>query len=113
MPEIGDNVHVWPHPGRNVRSHAELNRMLPPEGMKLPWSAWLEEQHGQGLVHLTDPKAPIDQAEAKKRIAAARAEESKAADAEEVATPSRTVLEPLPAELPVPAPAPTSNSEGK
>jgi len=94
--------------------------MLPQEGMELPWSAWLEEQLGQGMVHLTDPKASIDLEEAKKRIAAAQAEEAKAAErakvaAEQAAAPSPAapaVSEALPADLPAPAPASIS-SEGK
>ena len=56
-PAIGDVVHAWPHPGQIVRSHdpAILVRTFLPEGADLPWSAWLEEMHGQGHVHLTDP----------------------------------------------------------
>lgn len=114
MPEIGKNVHVWPHPGRNVRSHAELNRTLPAEGMELPWSAWLEEQLGQGMVHLTDPKAAIDLEEAKKRIAAAQAEEAEAARAKADAEPTASPAPPPvsapdspPVEQPAAAPAPT------
>lgn len=58
MPQIGTTVHVWPTPGQRVRSHdpAILNRYLPPDGMALPWSPWLEEMHGQGHVSLTDPR---------------------------------------------------------
>ncbi len=55
MAEIGELVHVWPHPGKQVRQYAELNRYLPPEGMTLPWSQWLEERHGDGSILLTDP----------------------------------------------------------
>lgn len=55
MPDMNEAVHVWPRPGANVRSHAELDRRLPPEGIDLPWSPWLEEMHGQGLVYLTNP----------------------------------------------------------
>jgi len=55
MPEFGEPIHVWPHPGKQVRQFAELNRYLPPEGMTLPWSQWLEERHGDGSIHLTDP----------------------------------------------------------
>lgn len=121
MPEIGENVRVWPHPGRNVRSHAELNRMLPSEGMELPWSAWLEEQLGQGMVHLTDPKASIKPEEAKKRIAAAQADEAKAASEAERAklavadeAPASVPASPEspPVETPSAVPAPTF-SEGK
>lgn len=114
MPQIGDTVHVWPHPGRNVRSHAELNRFLPEEGMKLPWSAWLEEQLGQGMVHLTEPKAQIDAEEAKKRIAASVAAEEAAAK-EAAATPAPTPTTEAPA-APAVASEPTSapnQNEGK
>jgi hypothetical protein len=56
MPNLGDKVHVWPHSGMSVRPFAELHdRRLPPEGMDLPWSPWLEELYGQGAIHLTDP----------------------------------------------------------
>ena len=57
-PSIGDLVHVWPHPGKTVRSHdpAVLHRYLDAEGAKLPWSQWLEDLHHAGLVHLTDPR---------------------------------------------------------
>lgn len=55
MPEFGDRIHVWPHPGSNVRQFAELNRFLPPEGMVLPWSPWLKERLDDGSIHLTDP----------------------------------------------------------
>ena len=55
MPEFGAFVYVWPHPGKQVRQFAELPRFLPPDGMELPWSQWLEERHGDGSIHLTDP----------------------------------------------------------
>lgn len=58
-PSIGDVVHVWPHPGRRVRSHdpAILARYFDSDdGCKLPWSLWLETMHGEGHVYLTDPR---------------------------------------------------------
>lgn len=105
MPEIGEIVHVWPHPGRNVRSHAELNRTLPAEGMELPWSAWLEEQLGQGMVHLTNPAQQVAPDEAARLIASSQSRETKAA-----AAPDSPKSPPV--ELPAAAPDPTSN-EGK
>lgn len=78
-PAIGETVHVWPHPGRPVRSHdpAILARYFPDDGTDLPWSQWLEELHGQGHVHLSDPRPQCSIEKARALAEAHAAQEGK------------------------------------
>lgn len=104
LPNVGQPVYVWPHPGLKVQdgplAMSDGGRWLPPDGRSVVWDEYRYRQFLAGELHLTDPSPPVRRDPAPP---AARAATPAAA------TPTPPMAAPAP---PVPAsPVPTPGAQ--
>ena len=60
LPNVGQRVYVWPHPGLKVQDGAlaisDGGRWLAPGGRTVIWDEYRHRQFLAGELHLTDPR---------------------------------------------------------